>query len=130
MSNINRLDENVILALHDQQISKFGGEYGIIDENVFLSQCYMPYQTFGGEDLFPDVYDKAVRYLFGFATNQVFRDGNKRTAAITTLVFLHFNGIDLDITSEDLSSITLNVANKLLNEGQVKQFLIEHTITY
>lgn len=36
-------------------------------------------KPFGGQDLFPDIYDKAVRYLFGFATNQVFRDGNKRT---------------------------------------------------
>ncbi len=128
MNDVVRLDENVILALHDQQIEIFGGEYGIIDENVFLSQCYMPYQTFGGQDLFPDIYDKAVRYLFGFATNQVFRDGNKRTAAITTLVFLHFNGIDLDISSEELADMTLSVANKKLEEGQVKEFLVKHTI--
>lgn len=128
MKDIVRLDERVILALHDQQIEKFGGEYGVLDENVFLSQCYMPYQTFGGEDLFPDVYDKAVRYLFGFATNQVFRDGNKRTAAITMLVFLHFNGIELNITSDELSSLTLDVANKLIDEMYVKNFLISHTV--
>lgn len=123
-----KLDSKVILALHDQQIEKFGGEYGIIDENVFLSECYMPYQTFGGEDLFPDIYDKAVRYLFGFATNQVFRDGNKRTAAITMLAFLHYNGIDVNLTNNELASMTLDVANKLLNEEQVKEILIRHTL--
>ncbi|AOZ97891.1 Fic/DOC family protein (plasmid) [Butyrivibrio hungatei] len=88
----------------------------------------MPYQTFGGADLFPNIYDKAVRYLFGFATNQVFRDGNKRTAAITMLVFLHFNDIELDISSSELAQVTLDVANKKLTEEQVKQFLIKHTI--
>ena len=123
-----KLDSKIILALHDQQIEKFGGEYGIIDENVFLSECYMPYQTFGGEDLFPDIYDKAVRYLFGFATNQVFRDGNKRTAAITMLAFLHYNGIDVNLTNNELASMTLDVANKLLNEEQVKEILIRHTL--
>ena len=89
----------------------------------------MPYQTFGGVELFPDLYDKAVRYLFGFATNQVFEDGNKRTGAITMLTFLFFNGIELNITSEELAELTLNVANKILDEKQVKQFLIEHTVS-
>lgn len=49
-------------------------------------------------------------------------------AAITTLVFLHFNGIDLDISSEELADMTLSVANKKLEEGQVKEFLVKHTI--
>lgn len=120
----------MILALHDQQIAKFGGSYGVLDENVFLSQCYIPYQTFGGEELFPDVYDKAVRYLFGFATNQVFKDGNKRTALITMLTFLHFNGIEIDLASDELAKLTLDVANKILNEEQVKQILIEHTVNH
>ncbi len=126
---MKKLNEEIILALHDQQIEKFGGSYGILDENVFLSQCYMPYQTFGGVELFPDLYDKAVRYLFGFATNQVFEDGNKRTGAITMLTFLFFNGIELNITSEELAELTVNVANKILDEKQVKQFLIEHTVS-
>jgi death-on-curing protein len=125
---MRRLSEELILQIHDDQINQWGGLLGIRDDDLFKSQCQMPYQTFYGEDLFPDIYDKAVRYLFGFATNQVFLDGNKRTAAMVTLVFLSLNNVDLDIESQDLYMITMSVANHELDEETVKSYLIEHTI--
>ena len=88
----------------------------------------MPYQTFFGSDLFPDIYDKAVRYLFGFATNQVFIDGNKRTAVMTMLVFLSINGVEIDVTNDDLIRLGLEVANGNLKESDVKAFLVSRTI--
>ena len=93
---MKKLDDNAILQIHDEQVNLYGGQFGIRDSNLFQSECSMPYQTFCGQDLFPDLYDKAVRYLFGFATNQVFLDGNKRTAAMVTLgfsLFLRFNSL-------------------------------------
>jgi death-on-curing protein len=123
-----RLTEEHILQIHDDQINQWGGLLGIRDVNLFKSQCQMPYQTFYGEDLFPDNYSKAVRYLFGFANNQIFLDGNKRTAAMVTLVFLALNNIELDLDSQDLYMITMSVANHELNEDDVKEYLIEHTV--
>ncbi len=123
-----RLNKEMILKIHDEQISLYGGMLGIRDEGLFASQCEMPYQTFYGEDLFPDVYDKATRYLFGFATNQVFIDGNKRTAVMTALVFLVVNGVELDVSNEELYKTSILVANKMITEENVKRFFIEHTI--
>ena len=125
--SIVRLSEEDVLRIHDGMITHFGGEPGIRDVGTFKSQCVMPYQTFGGEDLFPDVYDKAVRYLFGFATNQVFFDGNKRTAVATMDVFLRLNGISLTATPDELSQMALRVANKQMNEDEVRYFLQDHT---
>lgn len=123
-----KLSEDLILQIHNDQINTWGGILGIRDEVLFKSQCQMPYQTFFGEDLFPDIYDKAVRYLFGFATNQVFLDGNKRTAAMVTLVFLALNEIELDIESQDLYMLTMSVANREVDEKYVKEYLFSHTI--
>ncbi len=125
---MKKLTEETILQIHDDQINQWGGLLGIRDVELFKSQCIMPYQSFGGEDLFPDIYDKALRYLFGFATNQVFLDGNKRTAAMVTMVFLALNNIILDISDLDLYVVTIAVANREANEEIVKNYLIEHTI--
>lgn len=125
---MKRLDENIILQLHDNQVELYGGQLGIRDYNLFQSECNMPYQTFFEQDLFPDIYDKAIRYLFGFATNQVFFDGNKRTAAMVTMVFLALNGVELDISDMELYSICMQVANYQIDESTVKKYLIAHTI--
>ena len=125
---MKKLDDNAILQIHDEQVNLYGGQPGIRDSNLFQSECSMPYQTFYGQDLFPDLYDKAVRYLFGFATNQVFLDGNKRTAAMVTLVFLALNDVELDISDLDLYDLCMQVANKQIEESIVKEYLIFHTI--
>ena len=125
---MRRLDEKTILQIHDEQVNLYGGQLGIRDLSLFQSECYMPYQTFYGQDLFPDVYDKAVRYIFGFATNQVFLDGNKRTAAMVALVFLALNEVELDISDMDLYCLCMQVANKQISEYAVKQYLLEHTL--
>lgn len=125
---MKRLSEENILQIHDEQVNLYGGQLGVRAENLFKSQCYSSYQTFDGRELYPDVYDKAVRYLFGFATNQVFLDGNKRTAVMTMLVFLKLNNIVLDISNTDLYSLGMEVANKQVNESDVKFYLKRHTI--
>ncbi len=125
---MTKLTEELILQIHDDQIRKHGGHFGIRDTSLFKSECVMPYQTFLGNELFPDVYDKAVRYLFGFATNQVFYDGNKRTASMVTLVYLELNDIKLDVDELSLYGVTMIAANHEISENEVKLYLIEHTI--
>lgn len=125
---MKRLSEEDILQIHDEQVSLYGGELGIRDENLFKSQCCSIYQTFDDQDLYPDLYDKAVRYLFGFATNQVFLDGNKRTAVMTMLVFLKLNNIVLDMSDDNLYSLSMRVANKQTHAAFVKDYLIWHTV--
>ncbi len=125
---MKKLTTKQILRIHDEQIDMWGGCKGIRDVNLFESQCSAPYQTFSGDELFPDVYDKAVRYMFGFATNQVFIDGNKRTAAAVALVYLAVNNIELDLKSVDLYILTMSIANHEIDEGLVKSYLVRHTI--
>ena len=125
---MKKLDDKSILQIHDEQVNLYGGQLGVRDLNLFQSECDIPYQTFYGQDLFPNIYDKAVRYLFGFATNQIFLDGNKRTAAMVTMVFLALNNVELDISDLDLYNLCMQVANKQVDESTVKRYLISHTI--
>lgn len=123
-----KLPRELILKIHEEQLRLYGGSPGFIDENLFESQCESPYQTFDGVELYPTLYDKAVRYLIGFATNQVFCDGNKRIGVATMLIFLDLNGVKIRATNDELTQLGLDTANNLLNTEQIKEFLITHTI--
>ena len=45
--------------IHDILIEKFGGAKGVRDVGALESAIYRPYQTFNGQDLYPDPADKA-----------------------------------------------------------------------
>lgn len=53
---------NDILALHEHSIKLYGGSMSIRDEGLLYSAIQRPFQTFGGEDLYPTVYEKAAAF--------------------------------------------------------------------
>ena len=122
-----RITKEQVLALHDKSIERFGGLKGIRDEGLFESSCVAPYQTMFGNDLYPDIYDKAIRYLEGFATNQVFIDGNKRTAVACMMLLLRLNGIYPKLSNKELSQLCLDFANKLITKEAIKDLLINRS---
>ena len=52
------ITKETILKLHDLSIKKYGGSQGVRDEGLMESAIARPYQTFGGEDLYPSLYEK------------------------------------------------------------------------
>lgn len=87
------LSKNQVLALHAALLEEFGGTDGIRDMGMLESALAAPFQTFGGESLYPSLQAKAAQLGFGLVCNHPFLDGNKRTGAHVMLVFLALNGI-------------------------------------
>lgn len=54
------------------------------------------------------------------------RDGNKRSAIHSMLVFLYINGIDLDYTQQELEDMVVDVAADNLDSDGIKQWLLKH----
>ena len=88
-----RLSKPQILLLHEQLIAETGGSSGLRDEGMLDSALNAPFQTFGGEDIYPSLQQKAARLCFGLVKNHPFVDGNKRIGAHVMLVFLALNGV-------------------------------------
>ena len=88
-----RLSKPQILLLHEQLIAETGGSSGLRDEGMLDSALNAPFQTFGGEDVYPSLQQKAARLCFGLVKNHPFLDGNKRIGAHVMLVFLALNGV-------------------------------------
>ena len=81
-----------LLALHAQQLRRYGGGTGVRDRGALESALARPAATFGGEDLYPDIADKAAALMHSLALNHPFVDGNKRVAAFGAIVFAESNG--------------------------------------
>ena len=74
---------------------RFGGSalFGNEKDASFQGSLAAIYQTFGGNDLYPGVEEKAAHLLYFVIKNHSFSDGNKRIAAFLFVWFLEKNGI-------------------------------------
>ena len=119
-----------IFEIHDRQIAKFGGDYGLREEGTFEMLSAAPYQSVFGVDCYPSVFDKAAKYLEGFARHQVFYDGNKRTALDSCLTYLAVNDYALNLDAYALYKYTLKISNeKEISTGEIAKYLEEHSIS-
>ena len=106
---------------------KFGGSslFGNEKDDSFKSSIGQIYQTFGGEDLYPSVEEKAAMLLYLVTKNHSFSDGNKRIAATLFLWFLNNNGIlyredgSKRIADNTLVALTLMIAESKPEEKDV-----------
>lgn len=99
-----------LLALHAQQLRRYGGGTGLRDRGALESALARPAATFGGEDLYPGIADKAAALMHSLALNHPFVDGNKRVAAFGAIVFAESNGHEFLATPDELVETALAVA--------------------
>ena len=123
-----RLSKPQILLLHEQLIAETGGSSGLRDEGMLDSALNAPFQTFGGEDVYPSLQQKAARLCFGLVKNHPFVDGNKRIGAHVMLVFLVLNGIELQHTQTELSDIILQLAAGTIQSSDLLDWILTHPI--
>ena len=100
-----------VLAIHEEQLARFGGAAGLRDAGLLESAVAQPQATFGGEYLHPDLFAMAAAYLFHIVQNHPFVDGNKRAGLLAALVFLDLNGISIDHATPRLYDLTMEVAS-------------------
>ena len=120
------LSKNQVTALHSALIREFGGIDGIRDEGLLESALAAPFQTFGGEPVYPSLQAKAAQLGFGLIRNHPFVDGNKLIGAHTMLVFLAVNGIELRYEQQELIDIVLSVAAGQIDRPGVLQWILDH----
>ncbi len=110
------------LKVHERLIEQHGGMQGIRDLGLLTSAIEMPKSAFGGEDLYLTVFDKAAAYLFHIAKNHPFIDGNKRTAAFVSLLFLRINGVRLLLDQAQYELLVIGVAEGLVTKTQLASY--------
>lgn len=106
---------------------RFGDEseiFGKEKDGSFKGSIGNIYQSFGGQDVYPTLEEKAAHLLYFVTKNHSFWDGNKRIAATMFLHFLDRNGvlfIDGEKTIDDhtLVALTIMIAESKPNEKEM-----------
>ena len=123
-----RLSKPQILLIHEQLIDEIGGSSGVRDEGMLDSALNPPFQTFGGEDVYPSLQQKAARLCFGLVKNHPFVDGNKRIGAHAMLVFLALNGVELQYSQTELSGVIIQLAAGEIQSSDLLSWIITHQV--
>lgn len=99
-----------VLFIHSRIIDTTGGAHGVRDLGLLQSAMSRPRATFGGKDLYPDLFHKAAALFQSLVKNHPFVDGNKRTAIAAAGLFLKMNGYALETSQRELEKFALGMA--------------------
>ncbi len=117
---------SVVLAIHGAQIAEHGGRDGIRDPGLLESALHRPHNLQAHAD--PDLADLAACYGWGLTSNPPFLDGNKRTSAVVTLLFLKLNGCELDVSQAECVEIWSTLAAGRMTQSELAAWIRERLI--
>lgn len=116
-----------ILELHRRILKQSGGVFGIRDMGLLESAIAQPRMTFGGEDLYSSLLEKAAALGFSIIMNHPFVDGNKRTGHAETEVFLVLNGLEVNASVDKQEHMVLAIASGKLGREVFVEWLQQNT---
>ena len=115
-----------IIMLNEAIYKRYGGDVGVLNDGMLDSALQTPFQTFGGEELYPETKDKIIRLAYGLIKNHSFRDGNKRIGALVLLTLLEINGYHVNASNEEFADIIMGIAASEKDDEALKKWVEEH----
>jgi death-on-curing protein len=111
------------ITLHAMVIAQSGGILGLRDRGALESALAQPEMTFGGDDLYPTIADKAGALGHSLIQNHPFLDGNKRVGHAAIEVFLVLNGYEINAPVDEQEHIVLKVASGGMSRAEFGEWL-------
>lgn len=115
------------IEINKRMVARFGGACGVRDAEMLDSAIAQPAASFGGDDLYATLPEKAARYAIGITLNHPFIDGNKRTAAGCIAAFLAINGVSFNPETGVLADKVLALASGELSPDEFSLWVISST---
>jgi death-on-curing protein len=116
-----------VLLILENQIRNYGGIYGVRDLNLLNSAIYMPQASFNKQYLHKSIPAMAAAYSYHICQNHPFMDGNKRTALVTSLVFLDINKYTFDCSDKKLYDIIMGISKNKITKDELIKFYEKHS---
>ena len=121
MNEPNWLSEEIVMAIHDEQLVIHGGGTGLRDQGMLLSALERPLNKWSYEGA--DLAELAAAYAFGLAKNHPVIDGNKRTALLALYTFLYINDVDFIVPEPNAAAAILALAAGEVDEDGLTRWL-------
>ena len=117
---------DVVLSVHDEQLSEHGGQSGVRDLGLLESALARPQNQYAyGET---SIARLAASYAFGLSRNHPFLDGNKRTSLVVAELFLALNGLELAASDAECVTTFLALAAGDLTEEELAGWIGSHVV--
>ena len=111
-----------VLAIHEDQIVRYGGSAGVRDAGLLEAALFRPQTGY-----YPDLLAEAAALWESLSQNHPFVDGNKRTAFAVTWTFLALNGARWTATPKETEDFILGLhANGMFDFGHLYPWLQAH----
>ncbi|MBI3011520.1 MAG: type II toxin-antitoxin system death-on-curing family toxin [Candidatus Omnitrophica bacterium] len=124
---MNYLYPKQVIYLYRQIIQQSGGTVGLRDEGLLESAVYRPQASFGGQDLYQDLFSKAAALGHSLISNHPFVDGNKRVGFEAMRLMLRLNGYDIRASLEAKFDFVMDVAQGKRTEQAIADWLKQHS---
>ena len=108
-----------VLTILRDQITRYGGSFGVRDLGLLSSAIAVPQASFAGHALHNDIFEMAAAYAFHICQNHPFIDGNKRVALASALIFLDLNGASISDPAERLYEMMMEVAESRMGKSEI-----------
>jgi death-on-curing protein len=122
------LDWEDILHIHEREVTRAGGSFGVRDPGMLESAMAMPRAGFGDEYLHADLFEMAAAYLFHITMNHPFIDGNKRAGFACALAFLDVNGFEVLMDQEAAYDLVIGVCEGSVTKGALAAAFRKHAV--
>ncbi|MEA5554150.1 type II toxin-antitoxin system death-on-curing family toxin [Anabaena cylindrica UHCC 0172] len=116
------LTEQMVLAIHEDLISQYGGLSGVRDSPNLAASLARPRHRFSYQ---PEVslLELAAAYGFALCKNHLFADGNKRTAFMAMYVFLGVNAYGFNAPEQEIVLVMESLASGEIDENALQVWL-------
>jgi death-on-curing protein len=115
-----------VLGIYQRVMQETGGLMGIRDLGALESALAQPYMTFGGNELYPSLAEKAAALGFSLIQNHPFADGNKRTGHAVMESFLALNDYEINASIDEQVEVILSLASSKLSRDEFTKWLSNH----
>ncbi len=120
------LSRDLVLALHDELLARYGGATGVRDDGLLDSALARPLNRAGYGD--PDTVELAALYALAIARNHPFVDGNKRAAFASKVLFLRLNGLQLEASEAEAVMTVLRMAAHAMEDDVFTEWVRSHVV--
>jgi death-on-curing protein len=121
---IHYLSPAEVYAINEEVV---GRRPMVRDRRLLISAMARPMNAAFGHEAYPTLMDKAAAILHSLAAHHLFGDGNKRTATLATIKFLHENGLDATWDDDEVYDFVLEVAKGEHDVPDIAVWLEAHT---
>jgi death-on-curing protein len=116
-----------MLELHALVIEATGGSAGLRDLGRLEATLATQTQNVFGEELYPQVVDKAAALVRGIVADHAFVDGNKRTAMLAGITLLQMNGLKFKAIPGEIEDFAVKIATEHIDVPAISSWLHDHS---